>query len=449
MKTPIYDFVRAYAAKNVARFHMPGHKGHGSLGCEALDITEIEGADALDSACGIIAESEQNATELFGTARTLYSTEGSSLSIKAMLALVVQNHTGDRPLILAARNVHRTFVYACALLDLDVEWIYPTEHEHLCSCHVTAEEIEKTLNGMQKMPAAVYLTSPDYLGQVADIQAIAKVCHARSIPLLVDNAHGAYLQFLSPSQHPIALGADLCCDSAHKTLPVLTGGAYLHISKNTDRCYAENAKNALALFASTSPSYLILQSLDLCNQYLSNGYRERLAQQIEKTDRAKQTLSQYGFTVEESEPLKIVINAKRSGYLGTELAELLRKERIECEFADADYLVLMLSAETRDEDMARLERAFGLIKAREPLQTEAVGIDRFPTQCKIREAILSPCETVNVKDARDRICAAPTVSCPPAIPVVVSGEIITDEAIRTLQKYGIEQISVVKKSPTV
>lgn len=126
MDTPIADFVRSYAASGTARFHMPGHKGKGPLGCEALDITEIAGADSLYEAEGIIAKSEENARSLFGTGRTLYSTEGSSQCIRAMLQLILQNRKpGAAPVILAARNVHKAFIYAAALLDFRPEWLWP------------------------------------------------------------------------------------------------------------------------------------------------------------------------------------------------------------------------------------------------------------------------------------------------------------------------------------
>ena len=139
MNTPICDFVRSYARTNVLRLHMPGHKGVGVLGVEKLDITEIEGADSLYEASGVIRESEENASQLFGCP-TFYSTEGSSLCIRAMMYLI-RLQAGEKPLIWAGRNAHKTFLSAAALLDLDVEWLYPRETgSHLC-CLVDAQEI--------------------------------------------------------------------------------------------------------------------------------------------------------------------------------------------------------------------------------------------------------------------------------------------------------------------
>ena len=446
MKTPIVDFVARYAEKGVARFHMPGHKGASFLGCEALDITEVAGADDLHTAEGIILESERNASALFGTAHSFYSTEGSTLCIKAMLALATLGlPKGRRPLILAARNAHKAFLYAVAMLDLDVEWIDLPADSHLCGCQVTAEEIARMLETMPQAPDAVYLTSPDYLGKLADVAGISRVCQANGIPLLVDNAHGAYLQFLSPSMHPIALGATICCDSAHKTLPVLTGGAYLHISKAADATILQAARDRLALFASTSPSYLILQSLDLCNSYLVEGYAEKLACFIDKVERVKRKLADFGFWVEESEPLKLVIRTTRSGYTGESLAEGLRKEGIEVELADTEYLVLMLSPENTDAELERLVDALGKIEQREAIETALVPILREESRMTVREAMLADCETLPTELAEGRICATPTVSCPPAIPIAISGEVITERSVKALLAYGITSVKVVRE----
>lgn len=443
MDTPILDFVRGYDAAKKIRFHMPGHKGRGILGCENLDITEVHGADALYEADGIIARSEANAAELFGSRRTLYSTEGSSQCIRAMLYLALTNRRpGMTPVIVAARNVHKAFVYAAALLDIEVVWLWPEESDSLCGCHVSAKQLEQTLEHLSVPPAAVYLTSPDYLGGMADISAMAQVCHRYGTLLAVDNAHGAYLRFLQPSMHPLDLGADMCCDSAHKTLPVLTGGAYLHISKDAPGMLAEHAKAAMALFGSTSPSYLTLASLDSCNAELRGEYPARIAETVELIDGVKAELKAANWQTESSDPLRITLRAPK-GTTGTELAKLLRSSGMECEYADDTFLVLML---TPDNDMAELAyflRILG-VNHSEQAQPAALPQARGERVLSIRQALFAPHELIPAEEALGRICGAPTVSCPPAIPIAVSGERIGGEALELFRYYGVKQVDVLK-----
>ena len=298
MNTPICDFLKKYSDNNSLRLHMPGHKGFGFLGVEQFDITEIDGADVLYNGNGIIAESEKNASQIFGTKKTLYSTEGSSLSIRAMLYLTMlyAKTKNEKPLILAMRNAHKSFMNAIAMLDIDVKWIYPSQNESLLSCIVTPKDLEQTIKTLKTKPTALYVTSPDYLGNIADIGSFSKICKKYDILLIVDNAHGAYLAFNSPSNHPIHLGADMTCDSAHKTLPVLTGGGYLHIAKSTPDVLANNAETAMQIFASTSPSYLIMASLDNFN-----GNYEKYKQNIDSFENRifnlKKELTEHGFNL--------------------------------------------------------------------------------------------------------------------------------------------------------
>lgn len=443
MKTPVWDFVKDYSEKNGVRFHMPGHKGRGPLGCEALDITEVAGADALYEAEGIIGESEKNAAELFGSGRTLFSTEGSSQCIRAMLSLILTcRKEGCAPEILAARNVHKAFVYGAGLLDCGTEWLWPEKTDSLCSCPIPPELLEQRLSAMPRPPAAVYVTSPDYLGNLADIKSLADICHRHGTYLAVDNAHGAYLHFLKPSLHPLDLGADLCCDSAHKTLPVLTGGAYLHLGRETPEEMQAQAKNAMALFGSTSPSYLILASLDLCNRYLSGGYRERLAETVENLKSLKARLRERGWEIPGTDPLRLTIRAPE-GMTGTELADLLRKENIECEYADPEALVLMVTEQNAKKDFDRLEKALAVCR-NGPAKKKSLPLARGARALSIRQALLAPREEVPAKEALGRICGAPTVACPPAIPIAVSGERIGNEALALFSHYGIETVDVVK-----
>ena len=437
MNTPVADFVQRYAKAGTARLHMPGHKGRCFLGCEPWDITEIHGADALYEAEGILAESEQNAAALFGSQRTCYSTEGSSQCIRAMLYLAVAasgSHT-----VVAARNVHRAFVSAAALLDLEIRWLWPEESRSLCGCPISPAQLEETLHSLPEPPAAVYLTSPDYLGGMAEIPALAQICHQHGTLLLVDNAHGAYLRFLQPSLHPLDLGADLCCDSAHKTLPVLTGGAYLHLSPTAPAQLAPLAKSALGLFGSTSPSYLTLASLDLCNRYLAEGYPQRLAEAVERLAELRERLTAAGWRVEPSDPLRVTVAAPR-GVTGQELAGQLRRQGAECEYADRDFLVLMVTPENTPEELAQAAAALGQCPGE--ANPPQLPLARGERACSIRQAAFAPRETVDAAHSLGRVCGLPTVGCPPAIPIAVSGERITPEALALFAYYGIEQVEV-------
>ncbi|MBQ2819068.1 MAG: aminotransferase class V-fold PLP-dependent enzyme [Clostridia bacterium] len=441
MNTPICDFVRNYATSSPLRLHMPGHKGVEYLGCEGLDITEISGADSLFQASGIIAESEKNAGSIFG-ADTFYSTEGSSLSIRAMLHLAAlwAKEKDKTPLIAAGRNAHKAFLSAAALIDFDILWLSEQSDCSYLSCPISAEYIETVLK--QSSPAAVYITSPDYLGNTADISALAKVCHKYDTLLLVDNAHGAYLKFFG--KHPIELGADMCCDSAHKTLPVLTGGGYLHISRELPDFFRNNAKNALALYGSTSPSYLILQSLDMANKVMAGGYAEKIKAFAQGVDTLKQKLASCGYTLSNDEPLKITILAKKYGYSGTLLAEKLEKSNIHCEFADPDFIVFMLTPHIGIEGLDRLSQALTAIPKADELCSSPPVFSQGEQKMSVRSALFSPCETIPTGRAVGKVLASPSVGCPPAVPIAVCGELITQQAAEAFAYYGIEQVTVVK-----
>ncbi len=472
MNTPIADFVKNYSEKNSTRFHMPGHKGQPFLGCEPFDITEIKGADALYEADSIILESEKNATSLFHTGKTFFSTEGSSQCIRAMLYLVVThfieqnpinkytsyitkysthttNKSYQKPYIIASRNVHKAFLYAAALIDFDIIWLYPKEMHSLCSCYISPDELELELQKHSIPPAAVYVTSPDYLGGQLDIEELAKICHQYNTILAVDNAHGAYLHFLENPSHPIDLGADICSDSAHKTLPVLTGGAYLQISQHAPKFFSQYAKQAMALFGSTSPSYLTLASLDLCNQYLANNYKEKLNNAITYIETVKNTLKNHGWHIEKTDPLKITIQTP-SNLTGSDLADKLRLSDIECEYADNDYIIFMATPENAKEDYELLIKTLGInnkTKCNYNINTTSKTTLKPLKPIKklsVREALFANHELIPIKEAIGKICAAPTVGCPPAIPIVISGEQIDENAIFLFEYYGITTVDVIK-----
>jgi len=444
MKTPIFDFTEKYSESNVLRLHMPGHKGNGET--EKNDITEINGADVLYSAKGIIAESEKNAADIFGTAKTVYSAEGSSLSIKATVYMlnVYAKSLGKRPLVAAGRNAHKTFTSALGLTDTDVVWLCPRGNG-IIGCDITPEYLEDFLKDSEELPVAVYVTSPDYLGKTADIGGLSRVCKKYGVLLAVDNAHGAYLKFTEPSRHPIDLGAELCCDSAHKTLPVLTGGAYLHISEVAPSFFTENAERAMSLFATTSPSYLILRSLDRVNPYLAEEFPRKLRDFAKSVEKLKAELTASGHTLYGDEPMKITLLPKAFGYTGEELAALLSKKSIECEFADRDSAVMMLSPEITEAGLEKIRDALLSVTERAPI-TEKAPEPHLPKKAiSVREALFSASELTDIEECVGKIAADVSVSCPPAIPIIVCGERFDEKTVETFKYYGITESFTVKE----
>ena len=437
ISTPVCDFVRDYAASAPVRLHMPGHKGRGILGCESLDITEIRGADDLYHPEGILARSEENASRLFGC-RTVYSAEGSSLAIRAMLYLAY-TRSGCKGKCLAGRNAHKSFLHTAVLLDFPISWLWAGDS--YLSCPVTAETVEAAILEEKEKPFAVYLTSPDYLGNLAPVGEIASVCHRYGVPLLVDNAHGAYLRFLPESQHPLDLGADLCCDSAHKTLPVLTGGAYLHLSPRLPAALRGRAHDALSLFGSSSPSYLILQSLDAMNDRFG-AFRGALSAFLPQAEELKAQLNADGWSLTGEEPLKLTLCPKSRGYTGIEVARHLESLGIFPEFYDPDLVVLMLSPYCGRPELDRLRQALTRLPPRPAVTALPPPLPHPVRVLSPREALCRPAERLPLADCEGRISAAAALSCPPAIPLAVCGERIDREVLRCLRYYGAEACTV-------
>lgn len=438
MNTPICDFIDRYIEREPLRFHMPGHKGEGDM--ERFDITEIDGADSLFEASGIILESERNAGSIFD-AHTFYSCEGSSLSIRAMvyLALTYGKLYNRDARIIAARNAHKSFLYACGVLNVDICWL-ESGCEGYLSAEVSASDVEEAIRSGNGLPLAVYITTPDYLGKITELREIADVCKKYNVLLLVDNAHGAYLKLAG--MHPIDMGADMVCDSAHKTLPVLTGGAYLHVNKNAPEYLYCNAKNAMAVFASTSPSYLILRSLDKANVYLGT-LKMRLEHFVPFKEMICSKLVENGYELYGNEPLKITVKTKPYGYSGAEFKDILKKKNITVEFYDPDFCVFMLTP-NKTKLMALAEVLLAIPK-REPINVP-MPLRRVPERVmSVGEALLCPEEKISVKNALGRVLASPSVACPPAVPVIACGERIDDWAQAVFEYYGIRELTVVKE----
>lgn len=426
MNTPIADFLEDYTARGSLRLHMPGHNGE-----NPHDITEIEGADSLyesEHSGGIIAWSEQIAAKIFGAQRTCYSAGGSTLAIQTALALLKAQGCKT---IAAGRCSHRSLVSAAALLDLDIKWLYPQEYPS-----AAVDTGDEALSGAD----ALFITNIDYYGGTCRAEA-------PKIPVVCDNAHGAYLKFVNKAAfgreylHPMEFGYPvISAESAHKTLPALTGAAYLHFSKGTDH---SRAKEMCAMFGSSSPSYLIMESLDRWNgRYLSDP--DCVNRACASVMRLKKRLIAAGFTLRKSDPLRITVNARAWGYSGQEFSALLRANGTECELADENYIVLLFSAITTPEDCRRAEISVELIPRREALPLIKYPVIRPKKELSVREAVFRKQKTVPVAEAVGRVCGGVQSPCPPCIPVVMPGERIDSEAAEALTLYGVKSVSVLE-----
>lgn len=439
-ETPLYTALLSHQSLRRASFHTPGHKSNPAALPQkllSLDYTELPDTDSLFEAEGPILQAEQLTAALFGTKRTLFSAGGCTLCIQAMLRLAAP--CGGS--VLCSRVVHRSAVNTMALLGLTPVWSMP---EDLCAAVEQHPDVK-----------AVYLTSPSYYGELADIPALAAACKKHNIPLLVDNAHGAHLFFTDPVLHPIALGASMTACSAHKTLNVLTGGAWLNLA---DARFADGAKNAMSLFGSTSPSYPIMASLDLCRAWLEEHGRAAFAQLQARVRNLKAVLRSMGLRVlgmgpDDAplwwDPTRITVDTASIGLTGTEAAERLRQAGCEPEYADSQCVVCIATPFNTEEDFARLETGFRelLRHAGAPLpagSTIAQLPPLPPVRASLREAVLAPAESVPLASGAGRVAAEPACPCPPGVPVVMPGEEITTEAVEFLRSYGFSSIKVLK-----
>jgi len=226
---------------------------------------------------------------------------------------------------------------------------------------------------------------------------------------------------------------------------VLTGGAYLHVAAHAPAFFGDHAEQAMALFASTSPSYLILESLDAANRYLAEGYRERLRSFAQIVADLKERLTAYGYPLIGDEPLKLTLAPKPLGYTGEDLTALLREEKIVCEFYDRDFVTLMLTPELPTEELSRLERILTELPRRSPILDEPPLPQPRERVLSLNEALYAPTRLLPVEECEGKILAEARVACPPAIPIAVCGERMDEDAIRCMKYYGVDFCRIVEE----
>lgn len=438
-----FEHLKKYKNLNRTSFHTPGHKCNVKEFSSLLDydLTELPLTDSLYEADGIIAELENEISELYSSEKSLISCGGNTLCIQTMLCMCA----GQGGKVICDRVVHRSAVSAMALLGIEPLWVSrKVDEKSGLAQESDLVQIEHLLEQNSDVKA-VYLTSPDYYGFLQNISKIAKLCHKYNVPLIVDNAHGSHLMFAQKELHPISQGADMSADSVHKTLPVLTGGAWLHIN---NKKYINSAKDAMAIFGSTSPGYHTMASMDICKNWLKNNGKMQFDLLKNKVKNIINLASKAGIYTPRSknqDPCRITLGVWQLGYTGYEFREHLYKFGIEPEFCDQNYVVLIPTPFNSDLDWQRLELALqNCPKKRNALKIFNSQIN-LPEVCMgLREAMTADIEAVKVGETLiGKIAAQIACPCPPGVPIVMPGEKITQTEIEALKQYGITTINVV------
>ena len=434
----------------VSPFHMAGHKRQKEWldGLCELDITEISGADDLHEPSGIIREAQSRAAELFGTISTIFLTGGSTCGVLSAISALCNN--GD-PIVIA-RNCHKSVYNACGLKGLKPEYLLPAVKPRL---GIYGEILSADVDVAMKKSGArvVVITSPTYEGVVSDIKTIGKTVHKNGGVLIVDSAHGAHLGF--DDYYPKSarqLGADIVIESAHKTLPCLTGSALLHLCSHRVS-YFEIQKN-LGIFETSSPSYPILCSIHralsaICEKDLFSPYVSRLENFYEQA----KSLKLLGiFETADFDKGKIVISTEKAEISGFELKERLLKDyKIELEMAMPLYAVAMTSIADTDEGFGRLITALleidgGLSPRKEPLFIIP------PKPVFSEEGSFDPSfrETLPLSEAIGRVSTEFLWAYPPGSPILAPNEAISEEIfghISFLSSFGAQLYSSEGKFP--
>ena len=408
-------------------FHMPGHKRQKiwTRGLYDLDITEISGADDLHEPSGIIKEAQIKASRLFSTISTIFLTGGSTCGVLSAISALCEKGAN----IVIARNCHKSVLNACAINDLNVEYVLPAVKPRL---GIYGEVLPAEVDAAMKKSGAkaVVITSPTYEGVISDIKTISAVVHKNGGILIVDSAHGAHLGFHNYfPKSARTLGADIVIESAHKTLPCLTGAALLHICSHRVS-FSEIQKN-LAIFETSSPPYPILCSIDrvlteISQQDLFSPYVARLERFYEQAKALKHLQL---FETADFDKGKIVISTQKANISGFELKDrLLADYKIELEMAMPLYAIGMTSIADSGEGFERLITA--LLDIDSTLEARKEPCLLYPPKPVLAQDNLadeSALETLPLAEAVGRVSAEHLWAYPPGSPIIAPREVITEE----------------------
>ncbi|MDO4555865.1 MAG: aminotransferase class I/II-fold pyridoxal phosphate-dependent enzyme [Lachnospiraceae bacterium] len=467
MKRPIYEKLLKFQKENRYPFHMPGHKRRLTNEISAhmfqWDITEIDGFDELFDPSGIIKESMEGLKEFYKTKKTWYLVNGSSSG--NMAAIGGTFHRGEG--ILLGRNCHASVYRAVELFGLKPYYIYPSyEEKWKLYGAVIPEEIDQILRNNREIKGVV-ITSPTYEGVVSDIHSISKVCKKYNAVLIVDEAHGAHFPFSEYfPKSAVECGADLVIQSLHKTMAVPNQGALLHLSSN--RVKMERIEHYQAMFQTTSPSYVLLASMEYgidhgresqeewrqyeqcLDEYRKKWEDLKVLHLLEPSDLKKGSVWDY-------DRGKLVITTNPAFLTGKELKEeLLNKYHLQMEMCETNYVIAMTSYIDEMEAFCRLDEALTKIdqrleKQKRRIINQSTGKNQKyqPLSAAKWERIYTPSEAVekrkrkvNLKDAEGKIAGSYIYLYPPGSPILVPGEKINIKVLEKIEEYLYNKMEV-------
>ena len=420
MAESLYEKLKNYTEKNICPMHMPGHKRRVGF-CSEIDITEIDGFDNLANPKGVLRDISEKAAKIYGADRAYLSVNGSTGAILASVCALC----GEGDKIIMARNCHKSVYNAAMLCKAEVAYIYPEYDENGIAGSISAAEVERAVDENPDAKLLI-LTSPTYEGVISDIKEISHIAHKRNITVMVDSAHGAHLRFMGQPD-AVACGADIVVMSLHKTLPSLTQTALL-CTRNE---YGNKIAEKLNVFQTSSPSYILMASIDDCLNFLLksdeafNEYKIRL-DKFYKQAEGLENLSVKrggGFDFDRG---KIVIQTNKTDISGRTLMEKLRScYGIELEMAYDNYALAMTSVCDTDENFDRLASAICEID-KTLSRAEKICIP-YPRPKRAKEPSFPETELVSIDSAKGRICADYVWAYPPGVPIVAPGEVIDEE----------------------
>ena len=450
----LYRALENYSREDYYPFHMPGHKRNPGTVDTKLpfdrDITEIEGFDNLHHPEGILKESQEAAAEVYGTRECYYSINGSTAALLAAVSAAVPGN-GQ---ILVARNCHKAVYHALYLRNLTPTYVYPQmDKKWWINGGISPDKVERALAANPEIKA-VLITSPTYDGVVSDIGKIAEIVHRHEIPLIVDEAHGAHFHF--SNYFPVSaadLGADLVIQSFHKTLPAMTQTAVLH--NCSERVDSRLIRRFMGIYQSSSPSYILMSSIDACMDKLEREGDEMFRVFTENLEKARVRLGKCKYIrlvtpevcecqrVFDFDRSKILLSTVNSSLNGRQLHRILREEfHLEMEMEAENYVLALAAVGDTEEGFRRLCEAVEEIERRESLkyreeteEKEPVKNSRMKQVMRISQAMDAECERYCLDECIGRISAEFAYLYPPGIPLLVPGEQISGHFVKNVRRY--------------